>query len=240
MEENINTAESTSKMSFLQKIILIFTNPTKVFENLKIYPDWILPTIIIIVLSIVSNNLLYDMIVDSEIEKLNNNTELSDAERDARMEGTKQFFNSPIGPIFIGVVMPIVIGFIAVFFMAAIFLLTGNFIMGGQSNYKSMLALSSWGFLISLPETVVKIPLILSKGSIQVYTSLAVLFDTDQAETVLFKIADAIDLFVFWRVAVWAIGFGVMYNFTKNKAVSAVVGLTLLYFVIKIGVGSLF
>ncbi len=184
--------------------------------------------------------MIYEPIVNEEIEKLNNNTELSDEQRDARLKGTKQFFDSTIGSIIVGVVTPVLMGIITVLAVAVIFLIIGNIVFGGESNFKSMMSVAAWGFMIGIPETLIKIPLIISKGNLHVYSSLAVLFDKDQADTVLFKLADTVDLFVIWRIIVWSIGFAIMYKYTNNKSIAIMISLTVVYFTLKIGLGSLF
>jgi hypothetical protein len=157
-----------------------------------------------------------------------------------QIEGTKKFFGSTTGKIVTATVFPIIGTFLVVLVVGVAFLFTGNVVLGGSSTFKHMLAVASWGYLVSIVESVIKIPLMLAKGSIHVYTSLAVLFDTSEFNTVLFKIADAFDVFVIWRVIVWAIGFGIMYKFSKNKSLMAVIVLAVIYFAISIGLGSLF
>ncbi len=54
MENNTKNVKQSSelKLTVIQKIILIYTIPTKLFQNLKIYPDWIIPVVIIILMGI--------------------------------------------------------------------------------------------------------------------------------------------------------------------------------------------
>jgi hypothetical protein len=233
-------AEQENALSFFTKVGLVFTNPTRLFQSLRQRPEWILPVIVIIIISMISTFLISDLVMDSRIELLEMNDQLTDQQREMQIEGTKKFFGSTTGKIVTATVFPIIGTFLVVLVVGVAFLFTGNVVLGGSSTFKHMLAVASWGYLVSIVESVIKIPLMLAKGSIHVYTSLAVLFDTSEFNTVLFKIADAFDVFVIWRVIVWAIGFGIMYKFSKNKSLMAVIVLAVIYFAISIGLGSLF
>ena len=103
-----------------------------------------------------------------------------------------------------------------------------------------MLAVYAWGFMVSIPEAVIKIPLMLAKNSIHVYTSLAIFFDPSESETVLFKIANAVDVFALWRVALWAIGFGVIYKFSAGKSYGVVGAWYVIWIVVSIALSSIF
>jgi len=240
-EQSENQIERQEEsLSFFSKLGLVFSNPTRLFQNLKQRPEWLLPVIVIIVISMISTFLITDLILDSRIEILEMNEQLTDQQKELQIEGTKKFFGSTVGKIVTATVFPIFGTFILVLVVAAAFLFTGNVVLGGSSTFKHMLTVASWGYLVSIVESIVKIPLMLAKGSIHVYTSLAVLFDTSEFNTVLFKVADAFDVFVIWRIIVWAIGFGIMYKFSNNKSLAAIIALAIVYFAISIGFGSLF
>jgi hypothetical protein len=242
MEEHstVPTEDQTSNVSFFSKLGLVFTNPTRLFQHLSQNPQWVLPVIVIIVFSMISTFLISDLILDRQIEELEMKESLTDQQREMQIDGTRQFFGSTVGKIVVATVFPIFGTFVGVLVIAAAFIFTGNVVLGGSSTFKHMLSIASWGFIISLAESLIKIPLMLSKGSMHVYTSLAVLFDNSEFSTSLFKIADAFDIFVIWRIIVWAIGFGIMYKFSTNKSYVAIAALAVVYFAISIGLGSLF
>jgi hypothetical protein len=241
METNIDNINSNknNKLPVFQKLILIFTNPGKVFENLERHPDWLLPTILIIVFAIGSSFLVYDIQLEAQKEKFLKNEQIPEERKDIIIERFDEAKDSPtrmIQPI----VAIILITFISFAAVAGIFLLAGNFMFGGKAKYIQMLAVYAWGYMVAIPETIVKIPMILTKNSMHVYTSLALLFDPSESETVLFKLANAVDLFSIWRIALWAIGLGVVYKFSKEKSNYIVIGLYIIYVFVYIGISSLF
>ncbi|MCK5032365.1 MAG: YIP1 family protein [Calditrichia bacterium] len=241
MENNFNTIDTNQnkKLPLFQKLILIITNPGKVFENLALHPDWLLPTILIIVLAIGSSFLVYDIQLEAQKERFLKNDKIPDDRKELIMERFDEAKDSPTRMVQPTIAI-IVITFISFAAVAGIFLLVGNFMFGGKAKYIQLLAVYAWGYMVAIPETLVKIPMMLTKNSIHVYTSLAVLFDPAESETVLFKIANAVDLFSIWRIALWAIGLGVVYKFSKEKSNYIVIGLYVIYVFIYIGISSLF
>jgi hypothetical protein len=80
----------------------------------------------------------------------------------------------------------------------------------------------------------------LSKGTIKVYSSLAVFLNSGEADSVLFKILDGFDVFAIWKIIVFAIGFSVFYQMTRTKAYTAITSLYIVYLIISISLSQLF
>jgi hypothetical protein len=219
------------------KLGLIFTNPTRVFESLTKKPDWLIPTLIIVILSVASAYFLRDITMEMQKERILASERIPEEQKDTLLQ---QFEQGGSMQVIMGMVGAVVFVFASFAIVAALFMFTGNVVLGGQANYKTMLAVYAWGFMASVPEAIIKIPLMLAKNSIHVYTSLAILFDTSESETVLFKIANAIDIFALWRVALWAIGFSVVYKFTKGKSYAVIGAWYVIWVAVSIGLSSLF
>jgi hypothetical protein len=124
--------------------------------------------------------------------------------------------------------------------VALAFMVVGNFILGGEATFKQNYALFAWGSTIGIVESIVKIPMMLIKNSVEVYTSLAILMDSSESKTVMFKILNAFDIFAIWKVIVISIGFSILYKFSRGKSYSAIGGLYAIYILIAIGLSQLF
>jgi hypothetical protein len=233
MEETTN---DNAKMSLMSKLINIFTSPEKVFKNLDLFPDWLIPTILVVIVSLISVYALQDITLQVQKDKIAASEKLSEEQKDQRleiMENTKSIqVYTQLGGV-------IVYTFASYLLVAALFLFSGNVILGGTAKYGSLLAVYAWGSLVYIPEAIIKIPLMLQKGSIHVYTSLAVLFDNSASETVLFKIANAFDIFSIWRIVLWIMGISIVYKFSKGKATFVVVTWHLIWIVVSIALSSL-
>ena len=177
--------------------------------------------------------------MEAQKEKFLRNDKITEDQRDLIIERFDEAKDSPTRMIQPSIAV-IVITFISFATVAGIFLLVGNFVFGGKATYVQVLSVYAWGYMVAIPETIVKIPMMLAKNSAHVYTSLALLFDPSDSETVLFKLANAVDLFSIWRIALWAIGLGCVYKFSKEKSNFIVIGLYVIYVFIYIGISSLF
>lgn len=226
-----------SRLSMSEKLVLIFTNPKRLFENIKSKPDWLVPTLIIVIISMASAFFLRDITLDMQKERIQASENFSEEQKEVMLQ---QFDKSGSMQMIMGMVGAVVFVFASFAIVAALFMFTGNVILGGQSDFKTLLAVYAWGFMVSVPEAVIKIPLMLVKKSMHVYTSLAILFDPAEAETVMFKIANAVDIFALWRVALWAIGFSVVYKFTEGKSYGVIGAWYVIWVAVSIAVSSLF
>jgi hypothetical protein len=240
MQENgmIPDTDMGPKLSLSSKLWLIFTNPSTVFKNLAVYPDWIMPALIIVVLSIVSAFLVKDFAIEAQKNRFSNSERFTEEQKNVLIEKMEQQAESPIQMVMM-IIGSIVYVIASITFAAALFLFTGNVILGGSSDYRTMLAVYAWGFLVAIPETLIKIPMVLAKKSIHVYTSLAVLFDPSEAQTIVFKLANAIDIFALWRVTLWAIGFGIVYKFSNGKSYTVIGVWYIIWILISIAVSTL-
>ena len=139
--QTVRTPEE--KISPLNKLIGIFTNPVSVFKNLVKYPDWLLPFVLMAIMIIISvtttvdlqykagekaimeNSLIPEEVKDQAVEELHNKTPMA------------MMLQSGIGRI---------IGLIVLYlFVALVFWISGNFIFGGQASYKQGFSMYSWG-----------------------------------------------------------------------------------------------
>jgi hypothetical protein len=241
MQENVQIPEvqGEPKLSFWAKLGLIFTSPSRVFKYLSQYPTWLAPTLLMLLVALVSGYFVRDLGMQAQKERIMRSEKITEEQKELFLDRMEEQAGSPM-QIVMMVVGVIVYIFASYVIVAGLFLFTGNVILGGSASFKQMLSVYAWGSLVGIPEAIIKVPLSLAKNSIHVYTSLAILFDTSQANTTLFKIANAVDIFAIWRVALWAIGFGIMYKFSQGKSYGVVIGWYVIWVVVSIAFSSLF
>jgi len=223
------TVEEQPKMSGINKIINIFTDPGSVFRDLRRYPTWLLPFSLVMLMSIVFTISTEDLILKYQKEAIYNSTLIPEEQKDQIIEKyeNKTPKRRHIESVIAGVVNVSVLFVVA----AGIFWIVGNFVLGGAASFKQLFCMYSWAGMITVLELIIKLPLSLAKGSLNVYTSLAVLMDPEQSKTILFQILNAFDIFTIWKIVLWGMGFGVIYNFSKGKSYAAVISLYILYLI---------
>ena len=201
-------------MSVLSNIINIYIAPSKDFEAVKDFnlKKAIVPLVILAVLGVVSFWAIQDLATevgyDTALERIENSSRIPD---DQKEEIITQMEERMEGPQITGWVASALGGPVTVFFMALIALLVGNTIMGGSAKYGQLLNVTAWAYMINILESIIKIPLMLSKWSLEVYTGLGV-FGIGEKGSFINSIFNAIDIFAIWRIILMAIGMGIIYN----------------------------
>jgi hypothetical protein len=95
--------------------------------------------------------------------------------------------------------------------MTLITLLVGNTFMGGSAKYGQLLNITAWAYMVNILENIFKIPLMLNKWTLEVYTGLGVLGIGEKGSFINSLLA-GIDIFAIWRIVLIAIGMGIIYN----------------------------
>ncbi|WP_456406101.1 Yip1 family protein [Caldithrix abyssi] len=226
------------KLSVWQQLVKVFSDPVNFFNHLRSNPTWLFPFLLIVLMSIVFTAATKDQMLEYRKQLILDSDKMTEEMKDMALE---QLENMTPTAYYIQSVVGSVIGSAIVFAIAAgLFLLAGNFFLGGKATFKQMFALYVWGNIVSLVEMPVKMILILQKNSAEVYTSLALLMDPQQSDTVLFKLLNAVDIFTIWKIILWSIGFGIIYRFSAKKSYLTVISLYVIYVLISVGLGRLF
>jgi len=232
--------EPVEDMSVVQRIVGVFTGPAQVFQYLRVKPDFIVPLILAILIGVASGFMFYDIALDDQIAKYEQNDQLSDEQRSQIIDRIEQ---SRTGTI--RLLSPLVFAPLGVLFIYAvislIFWFMGNVLLGGKARFKQVFSIFSYSYLIIiLLESVVQYPLILSKQTVKIDMSPAVLLNTAEMSHTLANFISSFDIFHLWFLVVFGIGFSIIYGFSKLKGVVSVFIAWLLYILIfKVALASL-
>ena len=237
--QHVQNSEAVKSMSFFSKFVNIFVNPNAVFQQIKIRPDWILPLLVVFIFSTLFSFSIQDIQIKETKKKIIASERLSDEQKDTILKNMEESQGSPTRTVMTTV--SILIWLLLSYVVAAGALwVGGNFILGGEARFVHLLSLFSYVSLISVLEIIVKLPLVLQKESLRVYTSLALLFDPDTTSKAMLHFADAVDIFNIWRLILIISGFSIIYNFNKSKSTTVVLSLYIVYLVIALLLKNLF
>ncbi|MBC8216546.1 MAG: YIP1 family protein [Candidatus Marinimicrobia bacterium] len=227
-------------------IIKIFISPSIVFQTLvkrKNRKDSTAPLVILAVAGLMSMFLLQDLLKDYQREQsIQRIEESSHIPEDQKDELISDIYNRIENPS----TLMQVVGWassatstpIRVMFMSLIVLFVGNFIFGGKSTYGAMLTITAYSYLVNIPELIVKIPLMLSKWSMEVYTGLGIFEIGEQGSFVNMFLA-GIDIFAIWRLVLIAIGMSIVYQKGTKPIFITLISFWLLLLAFGVGVASL-
>lgn len=234
--ENIS-AENNVQLSTFDKITNVFIEPHTTFKSIDHQPDWLIPMIIILAVVVLFTTIIMPIVLPEQMAQQKEKMEergMSPQEVDNAME-----IGQKIGRI----VGPITAGIITVVYLLAIsglLLFCGNFILGGESNFKKVLSVVTYSSLISSLGSLLLLPLILTKKTMHVGYNLAAFMSSDANQTPLYQFLSKIDFFAIWQVVVVGIGLAVIYKFTLKKSITLVAVLYAIYTAISVGIKAVF
>ena len=224
INEKSEESSSADGMTPIQKMVGMLLSPSKTFEQIKLKPDWLIPMIFILfatlTVQLVSkpyffNSREYEKLIEDTIEK-------TDMDREAveSMMQKQMGIMMPVGGL---VITPIII-----LVFAGIFFFGGNIILGGTTDFRTMFSLSVYVGVIGSIGLLLKLPLIIAKGSTDILTNLAILMPVDMDDTILYKLLNMVDVVLIWQTVLLAMGFVVIYEWQQKKANILVIGVWVL------------
>ncbi|MBN2029405.1 YIP1 family protein [bacterium] len=228
--------QSTKEISPVGRIIGIFTSPRETFESIRQKPTWLVPFIISILFAIVFTFLAMDIVLKDQIAQ---QQARGVSQEQIEAQSNYQTIGKYVSGVFI--IIGTLVSWVVV---SAVFLFGGNTVMGGEAKFKKIFSVVAWTSLIGILGGLIKIPLILSKGTMQgVTTSLAILLplpEPGENPSFLYQLFTRFDLFTIWTIALYCIGLAVVYQFTTKKAATLVISLWAIYIILSVTFGSLF
>jgi hypothetical protein len=237
MEQITPTVQSEVKvMSGVSKVFNVFFEPRKVFESLNFKPTWIVPVIIVALLAVSFFYFTFPYIMDQQVQRIRDNENIPEQAKENIIERIEGQTQPPIWQLAIAPV-GVLVSFIVV---AAVLFFIFNVLLGGDSTFRRVFSTYCYSSLVAIPASIVKFPLVMVKGDVNVQTSLALILSPDKQGSFIYSVLSSFDIFTVWQVLLLSIGLGVMYKFTTKKALVAVIVLWIIWILLKSGLSSAF
>ena len=234
-------AEISESISFVQHVILVFSDPAKVFEKLVARPRWIGVFLLVLVVSIAGTQATYPLMMDMQremSERSMENRQLTPEQQEMAMQRFSQS-DSPVNRI-VAIVSQALGQLLWLVIMAGILMFGGNVLLGGESTFKTVMAITAHSWLVLIPKTLLTVPLMLAKGSVAVSTSLQILIPSDRWMTPLGAALGAVDLFSIWMIVLIVTGISIAYRFSRAKAATMVISFYVLMALAGVGLMAVF
>jgi hypothetical protein len=211
-------------------ILQVFTSPSTAARGIAERPGWLVPLIIMLVVGFVFGFVTYEYQAEAQrevLEKLQSERGL-EIDIDARLAPTlaKKAMSGIQTALFLGIFLILI--------PAAV--LNGVVrVAGANVGFKRMFAWMAAVGLITALGMLVRLPIAMVKGSIDVRTSLAMLAPSVSIHSPLGVLLNSFDIFSIWAVVATVIGFAVLTGFNNKKSALIVVGLWLVYVLVLVG-----
>jgi hypothetical protein len=237
MEETVQTVQpEESTMGGLSKVVNIFFEPRKVFQSLKIKPTWLVPVIIVAVLGMGFFYYTFPYIMNEQVQNIRDNDRIPEEHKERIIERIREAEHPPLWQMAIAPAGTL----ISLIIVAAVLFFVFNVLMGGDSGFRRVFSVYCYSSLIAIPAIIVKFPLVMMKGNINVQTSLGLLLSPDAKGSFLYSVLSSFDVFTLWQVILVSMGLGVMYKFSTKKSFTTVAILWVIWIFAKSGLSGVF
>lgn len=220
-------------MSRLANLGLILTSPTAVGRNVIEDPHWVIPLLVVLAVSCITTVATYEYQAEFQREFVGEVI----LERDPDADLDSLFEVTAAKQVRAGV-GAVVFGGIVILIFAAVLKGVAS-VAGGQVGFRRLFAFVSYSAVISALGSLIKVPLVLAKGSIDVRTSLAAFAPSMDLRSPAAVLLGSFDIFAIWQVVALCFGFSVLSGFGIKKSSGIVVGLWAVLVVIRIGLSLL-
>lgn len=207
------------------RIVGVFFSPGQTFASIARKPDWLVPLIIILIVSIASAIVIAQRVDFGAMvrQQMEQRKDLSpdQIERGARIAGGVSKAIVYFSPLIA----------IATYIIIAAVLLLASRLFGGEGGFKQAFSMTVYAWFPDLVKGIILTIVVLSKGHLDpmqlataVRSNLGFLVDA-KAQPMSFALLSSIDLFTIWTVALFVIGFAAFSRLSKARAATIVVGL---------------
>jgi len=240
-------AEPQAAISPFGRIIGVFFSPKDTFEDIVRKPNWLLPMALILLFSLIAvialnSHFSWRDYISQQIEKSPRAAQLSAEQKERQVEMSAKF--SPTFAYVFGLVLPIC----GLLVIALVLMGAFNIMAGAGANFKTSLAIVSHAVIpASIVGTILFITVLFLKpvGMFDlenpVATNVAALLPEDASKW-LVALGKNIDLLELWKLILLSIGFAAVYpkKLKGGKAFSIVLGVFLIYLVLRVGIAFAF
>jgi len=242
----IPSPEPAKPDSSMARILGVLFSPKRTFESIVRYPTWLVPLIVLTLLSFVVSSVLAKRADWREVvrEQLEQSGKLDKIPPDKRQDTID-------GGAIIGKNITYVAGLLAPSFLvlitSAIYLAAFNLIFGAQLDFKTLFSIVSYASIPSGLRAILGTVILLLKDPTTinpnnfVASNVAAFLSSDSPKW-LITLGSFLDLFAFWSLVLTAIGFSAV-NPKKIKpgaAIGVVAGVYLAFLLLFVGLAAAF
>jgi len=220
------TNGGTGELNHSDKMIGVFTEPTKTFSITSKFPprtmDWVIPVLLLFivaalirVIAMTNEEVYFEAKKQGieRIEKMVENGTLSREQGDDAINNVDQqmeFMNGPVGWV-ITIVTSLLFGFIFFILIVGIYFLFIKFILKGEGTFSSALVANGLTAYIGVLQMIIAGILTMILGKMIMDTSVASLMGSDKMTLTGWLLA-RIDPVTIWSYIVLSIGFAKMFK----------------------------
>jgi len=217
-------AAPAPKPNSFQRIIGVLFSPNETFASIARQPDWVVPLVIILVLSLVGG-LVFAQRVDfgagiRDAMEQRGNVPQDQIDRAVRIGTAAAKIFSYCAPVVSLIILLIIAGVILLAFR----------VMGGEGDFRQALSVTAYAWMPGVIKSLL-ITIIVAVRNVSatelptvLRSNLAFLVSLKQ-NPLLFALLSKLDVFTIWLLVLLIIGFAFVSGFSKAKSAAIIIGL---------------
>jgi Yip1 domain len=228
MDQSQSLDQEQLELDPLKRMIAVITQPSQAWQGLAWDRfTWIIPFLLVAIVTATGPLLLPELYSEQQLEMVDNYVDQGIFGEDQAFEMRERIENEGESKTAISVITSLLMAMVGQFIIralipAAILLIGVRFIMEGQIRYWSMISLISFTSLPAMIRELVRVPLQMSKNSLDVFFSPAVLTGTDSTAGFALNVLDVFDL---WILYLLITGMASVSGITRGRAAGLVIPL---------------
>lgn len=220
LDTNTPTEQAPERLGFGAKLWNVFVDPRKTFASIGDGHEWIVLWLIIAAVALAGYYPIKDIVKTAQIEQvekqLENNPGVTPEQRQEIVDNMAENFENPVWML-----LTPVFQLIAMVCVAAILLFIANIMLGGNTKFIPMLNAYAWTGMLTIIGTLVVVPLVMAKGSMDVSLGLGVLA-TEETGAFIKKVLTSFELFGLWQVWLSSVAVSVLGKAPTGKSFAIV------------------
>ncbi|HEX8255481.1 MAG TPA: Yip1 family protein [Thermoanaerobaculia bacterium] len=242
-EPQAPAAEAPPKKNVFARIAGVLFTPAETFKEIAQRPDVLAPMLVMLAVGFLTAVLIVprldiDALMAAQSEQMRakqpNMTD-ADLERIERFAAASTKVLTWLSPFFS----------ILFYVVVAAVLLFAFRLMAGEGNFTQALSVTLYAWTPLLLFSVVMTIVVVARGAFDPTTAASLVksnpaFLVEQKEQpVLYSLLSSLDVFTFWSLFLFILGFGTMSKLPKATAATIVIGLWLAFVVVKLGFAAM-
>lgn len=236
------------------KIVGLFTEPGKTFSKMSKYPpktiDWIIPILIVIVVTILSQIVLMNnpvikheimeknmVKIEKQFKQMVDKGQMSQSQADEQLDTMRERMEKGGILQLIGIIIGVpIVTFILFFIVSGVLLIIAKYILKGEGTYSSVMSAYGLPYYVIVLQLIIMVIAALVMNKFLTGVSVADLMSSDKT-TFLGFVLGRLDIFSIWFYSLVGVGLAKMFKSdnTQKYIVATLgmwVGFTLLFFLL--------
>lgn len=210
----METVAPQQEIGIVGRMLRIFYAPGETFEAVAQHrstADWLAPALLSVAITVGALVAISPVMTEFRLQAIEQQLQDMPPEQREMMKSSQGMME--IGTLVAAPIMTFVILFIT----AGIYLVLGR-LLGGTLQYGQALTINAYAMMITIPQQIIKTPLILAKNTPMIHMGLGLALPEEMLQTFGGRLLASLDPFIIWGIIVVGLGLSIVGQIERSKA----------------------